>query len=253
MKNIILLIAVVIVVGCGKDNQTAKEAPKETPAKTKFSDPANSTEPIKVADSNATKPVKELTVEEKEIRRVLKKPTGELTKADLEKVKGLDFNGNHLTKSPEGLEKLTKLKDLFLSGNQLTNVKGLEKLTQLQDLWLADNKLTSVKSLEMLTQLKHLYLHHNKLSDVKGLEKLLQLKSLHLHNNQLTSVKGLENLTQLKDLFLEDNKLTDVKGLEKLNQLTKLDLRNNPDLTKAQIAELQKALPKCKIHSNPTK
>jgi hypothetical protein len=26
-----------------------------------------------------------------------------------------------------------------------------------------------------------------------------------------------------------------------------------PDLTKAQIAELQKALPKCKIHSNPTK
>ena len=67
MKNIILLIAVVIVVGCGKDNQTAKEAPKETPAKTKFSDPANSTEPIKVADSNATKPVKELTSEEKKV------------------------------------------------------------------------------------------------------------------------------------------------------------------------------------------
>ena len=28
---------------------------------------------------------------------------------------------------------------------------------------------------------------------------------------------------------------------------------SNPDLTKAQIAELQKALPKCKIQSNPTK
>jgi len=31
-----------------------------------------------------------------------------------------------------------------------------------------------------------------------------------------------------------------------------LYLDDNPDLTKAQIGELQKALPKCKIFSNPT-
>ena len=42
-------------------------------------------------------------------------------------------------------------------------------------------------------------------------------------------------------------------GLEKLTQLTKLTLDNNSDLTQAQIAELQKALPKCKISSNPKK
>ena len=41
--------------------------------------------------------------------------------------------------------------------------------------------------------------------------------------------------------------------LEKLTQLTELGLHNNPDLTKAQIAELQKALPNCKIISNPKK
>jgi len=44
-----------------------------------------------------------------------------------------------------------------------------------------------------------------------------------------------------------------VRGLEKLTQLTSLDLRGNPDLTKAQIDELQKALPKCNILSNPIK
>jgi len=32
-----------------------------------------------------------------------------------------------------------------------------------------------------------------------------------------------------------------------------LSLGYNPDLTKAQIAELQKALPKCYISSNPKK
>ena len=57
----------------------------------------------------------------------------------------------------------------------------------------------------------------------------------------------------VKKLNLSWNKLTNVKGLEKLTQLEVLDLRPNPDLTKAQIAELQKALPKCRIVSNATK
>jgi hypothetical protein len=44
-----------------------------------------------------------------------------------------------------------------------------------------------------------------------------------------------------------------VKGLEKLTKLTYLYLNDNPDLTEAQIAELQKALPKCVIDSNAKK
>ena len=54
-------------------------------------------------------------------------------------------------------------------------------------------------------------------------------------------------------LSLSNNQLTDVTGLEKLTQLRLLTLKDNPDLTKAQIDELQKALPKCRIDSNPTK
>ena len=80
-----------------------------------------------------------------------------------------------------------------------------------------------------------------------------QLTSLSLKDNQLTNVKGLENLTQLTNLNLQENKLTSVKSLEKLTQLPTLELRRNRDLTKAQIAELQKALPKCDIRSNPKK
>ena len=140
------------------------------------------------------------------IRKAAKKPTGELTKADFEKVTRLTY----------------------LDGNKLTDVKGLEKLTQLQTLQLCNNTLTNVSGLEKLTQLTHLILGHNQLTDVKGLEKL----------NQLT------------ELWLRDNQLKDVKELEKLTFLWLID---NPDLTKAQIDELQKALPKCKIYSNPTK
>ena len=51
-------------------------------------------------------------------------------------------------------------------------------------------------------------------------------------------------------LTLANNQLTNLKGLEKLTQLRQLYLEDNPDLTKAQIDELQKALPNCKIYSD---
>ena len=142
------------------------------------------------------------------IRKAAKKPTGELTKADLKKVR-----------------------ELYFVHEQLTDVKGLEKLNQLTELSLVDNQLT----------------------DVKGLEKLTQLRNLWLTTNQLTDVKWLEKLTQLKCLYLNKNKLTDVKRLEKLTQLKFLFLDGNPALTKAQIDELQKALPDCKIEHNAKK
>ncbi|MAY06585.1 MAG: hypothetical protein CMO72_05400 [Verrucomicrobiales bacterium] len=72
------------------------------------------------------------------------------------------------------------------------------------------------------------------------------------YKNPTELPEGLENLTELEHLSLDQNKLTNVKGLEKLTQLKFLSLRNN-ELTKVQINELQKALPNCRIRSNPTK
>ena len=84
------------------------------------------------------------------------------------------------------------------------------------------------------------------LTDV-DLEKVTRLGIV---TKNLTDVKGLEKLTQLKYLYLMYNQLTDVKGLEKLTQLTRLHLQGNPALTKAQIDQLKKALPKCEIVSD---
>ena len=217
MKQLLLICA---VVGCGK--KTSKPEAKANPPSTSPAQEVNNNQP-KSETKNPEPPKTEPKVEvkkplteeesakiiEKAIREELKKPTGELTEADLEHMTSLSFYDNQLTELPKGLEKLTQLKELRLDYNKLTDVKGLEKLTQLT--WL------------------------------------------NLGKNKLTSVKGLEKLTQLTKLGLGRNRLTDVEGLEKLTHLGELSLTYNPTLTKAQIAGLQKALPKCNIYSNPTK
>jgi len=168
----------------------------------------------------------------------------------LTKLKKLELNHNQLTDMKE-LEKLTQLERLNVSNNRLTDVKGLEKRTELTFLNIGNNNLTDVKGIETLTQLTTLSLSDNNLTSAKSLERHTKLTILFLNNNELTGVQGLGKLTQLEMLHLGGNQLTDIQDLQILTGLKKLNLKDNPEITQEQIAELQKALPNCKIDSNP--
>jgi internalin A len=150
----------------------------------------------------------------------------------------------------KGLEKFTNMHDLRLDSNRLTNVSELGNMTKLKILQLSRNYLSEVKGLEKLAGLESLGLGDNQINDVSGLAGMANLTHLVLGGNQLTDVKELEKLKNLKELNLQENQLTEIEGLKNLKNLEKLDLRDNADLTKQQIAELQKALPDCKISHN---
>ncbi len=249
MKQLFLICVVVALVGCGTTSW--------------------------VSDSNNPNNVKI----EAAIRKELKKPAGELTKVDLEKVTKLDLKQNELT-DVKGLENLTQLQNLHLDWNKLTNedlkpltgltnlrwlglggipplgdltpLGGLAKLEQLQ---LAYDRLTNISSLSRLKELKTIDLSATSLTDeqLEHLSGLTKLTALDLRQNRLTDVSALAGLTQLAYLTLNDNQLTDASPLMTLKKLKRLNLNNNSELTKVQIDELQKALPNCIIISNPTK
>ena len=115
---------------------------------------------------------------------------------------------------------------------------------------LHHRNLTDISALSACSNMQELILSYNNIVDVKPLAKLRKLKLLYLHYNQISDVSPLKELTQLETLFLNDNQLTSVEALGSLKNLRTLYLGNNPDLTKAQIAELQKALPNCEITHN---
>ena len=117
MKQLLLICAVVALVGCGKkhDGNTGVVNPNK---------PSPKAVPVNIADP----------IVEKAIRKSLKKPTGELTKADLEKVTRLSLKNIQLTEVPKGLEKLTQLTSLHLWKNQITDLTPLKDLTQLTTL-----------------------------------------------------------------------------------------------------------------------
>jgi len=172
MKQILLATAVMALVGCGKKGSAeSQESSRKISTSTSW-----------VSDSTDLNNVKIETA----IRKTLAKTEGELTKADLDKVK-----------------------ELVITGQELTSLENLGKLTKLE--------------------------------------------RLNVFNNNLIDANGLEKLTQLQQVNLGINLLSSVETLGKLKQLVILNLSNNPNLTRAQIAELQKALPNCRIGHSATK
>jgi len=210
----IAIVAVLLCLSVFSGCQTSQ--PNGTPEPPKTTAKKNETG-ARVSDPSDPNNVKIETA----IRKRIKKPTGELTNII------------------NPIVKKAIRKELRKPSDELTEA-DLEKVTRLD--------------------FRPGELHGNKwpgkqLNGVpKELEKLNQLTELNLGINKLTHVKGFPKLTQLKELRLAFNQLTELpKGLENLTQMTSLYLRDNPDLTKAQIDQLKKALPKCRFVSNPTK
>jgi internalin A len=125
------------------------------------------------------------------------------------------------------LEKLTQLKILVLTNNQINDISALEKLTLLIELYLNNNQISDISALEKLTLLKTLVLTNNQISDISALKKLTLLKTLVLNNNQISDISALEKLILLSELYLNNNQINDISALRKSTLLTELYLNNN--------------------------
>ena len=159
MKQFLLMIAVVALVGCGK-----KEAPKgEIRVKVQRVTP-NPELPKAAVGKLIADPIVEKAIRKKMMGPpFFKKVTGELTEADLAKVTELSLNNTEITDA--GLKELPKLQQLTtlnLSFTQITDasIKDLAKLKQLRNLYLSNTKITEAGVAELKKALPNCIIYH---------------------------------------------------------------------------------------------
>ena len=176
MKTLIPSVIGLLVVGCGKKqttntnegNNTPKADPKEVEVKNQ--DPPKADPKKLIANP----------IIEKAIRKELKKPKGELTEADYEKLTFLDLYNTKITDA--GIKKVSKLQqlaalDLYntkITDAGLKEVAKLEKLTVLglSRTQITDAGLKEVAKLQQLTVLSLLFTKVTK-AGVAELQKAL--------------------------------------------------------------------------------
>ena len=131
MKQILVMMAAVVLVGCSKDT------PEPSPANEKL-----------IADP----------IVEERVRMALEKTEGKLTEADLEKVLWLYMDESQITDvGLKEVAKLQRLQELYLNNTQITDagLKEVAKLQNLDILYLKNTKITDAGAAELKKALKY--------------------------------------------------------------------------------------------------
>jgi len=140
---------------------------------------------------------------------------------------------NKLTCFPEVITKLTKLKELSLSKNQIAEIpQTIEKLQDLEVLNFRDNKLSCFpETITRLKKLKVLKLSKNKIVEIpEAIKKLEQLEELDLSSNRINKIPDeVSFLENLHALNLQENNLREIPArITRLRKDLKLTVSENP-------------------------
>lgn len=146
----------------------------------------------------------------------------------------LKLNGNHELGRFSGVDRLKKLKQLYLIDCNLTQIPDEFKgLVSLKVLYLNTNNFTSIDPLLTLQNLEQLDLMNCKLKEIpKGFSNLKNLKKIYLYNNsELNNIDHLVNLKNLEYIhlsFCNVSKIPD--SISTLTSLKSIYFYNNDNL-----------------------
>lgn len=198
---------------------------------------------------------------EAETRRILDKPEGEITEADVltvtefgrwsedmvtgdistlsdlrwfQNLEYLDLDRRGLS-SLGGVQDLPQLRTLSLRDNSITGLSPIAGLSNLTDLDVARNPISDYSPIRFLPQLEGLCIGDNGAgyTDLSFLSGLTHLASLYAPWCGVSDISVLENMPDLEYLQLFHNDVSDISvlhGLKKLNYL-ELGLNNISDVT----------------------
>ena len=119
------------------------------------------------------------------IREALNKPSGPIHASELAGLAGLSAYDRGI-ENLSGLQYCTKLTNLDLRYNLISDISPLANLTNLTTLNLYDNQISDISPLANLTNLIYLYLRDNQISDISPLANLTNLRTLYLNENPLS-------------------------------------------------------------------
>ena len=156
----------------------------------------------------------------------------QLTQEDLLEVTELTISGNPYVKRLDDVALMPALECLTVTDCAITSVRPLAKLTELRELDLSGNEIIVVSTLLKLENLEKLNLSDNPVQNMPALADLEHLSVLNLDSTSIQDLEFLEG-SGVKELHISYTSLTDVELLGQCKELECLYLYgyNEMDLT----------------------
>jgi Leucine-rich repeat (LRR) protein len=115
---------------------------------------------------------------------------------------------NKINNFPFFLAEFTNLKQLFVSGQSLSNFDIIGHLDNLQSLDCSWNPITDLSPVSNLINLQNLDCLHTQITDITPVSNLINLQSLNCSGNRITDITPVSNLINLQSLNCSGNRIT---------------------------------------------
>lgn len=140
----------------------------------------------------------------------------------------LDLSGCTLSQSIlETIGTLPELTSLQLSGCAIESINPLVGLTKLAELDLSSNTISDITALSAMTELRTLDLSGNPIESITYLNNCLKLEKLSIENCGVSKLTSLAGNTSLSELYASGNEISDISVLADCTALSVIDLCSN--------------------------
>lgn len=123
--------------------------------------------------------------------------------------------------------------DLKGKGLKDGDIENLKYMTKVSEINLSNNQLTDLSPVSELKALQKLTFHNNNVSDISFVKNLGSLTVFGAGNNGISDISPLADRIGLKELWIFDNSIEDITPLADCKYLEYVDVSNNliTDLT----------------------
>lgn len=163
------------------------------------------------------------------IRVKAQKPEGELTTADLKKLRSLNLARVVIEELDICLfHHMTELRELFIGPVGIDDLSPLSGLKNLETLGFAMNPVSDISPLADMTKMDRLDMANTKVTDLGPLSKMTAMTELTLDGSPVEDTAALHGMTKLERLSIKGTKIGDIKFLSEMKDLKFLYINDSP-------------------------
>ncbi|NFB58150.1 DUF5050 domain-containing protein [Clostridium botulinum] len=154
------------------------------------------------------------------VRKEINKPSGYIYPTDLENIKELDFHNAHIEKL-NGIENMTALEKLNLSGTDIKDISLLKFLINLKEVNISNTSISDITALKNSIYIRYLNLNETNVTTLQVIEKFQYIERLYVSGTKINTVPQLSSLLELD---LSNCNINDISFINYLHNLTYLNV-----------------------------
>jgi len=163
------------------------------------------------------------------VRVKAQKPDGDLTTADLKKLRSLNLSRVPLSELDVCLFRhMTELRELFIGPGDIDDLSSIATSTKLEALGVSGNPVADLSPLAKMTKMDRLDLAHTKVSDLSVVAGMKLMTELNVDDTLVADLTPLKELLQLERLSVKKTKVADVSMLSEHKKLKVVYVGESP-------------------------